>query len=271
MFLLRLAKSLADAGHKVSLFILLAHRVDRELCRRIAPGVPIHSPRVPGFEFWSKVDTLLFKLRLDFSFLRIFYTRALINYILAENVQVLHTHLFTTDIVGATAARATGIRAVTTIHGDYLMYNASERLLAASRVLNFRKKLLQILKAYDAIIVISEEQLDFFRMEMDQLETKVSLLKIYNGFFLLDQDITIARGTLGIPENALVFGMVARGIREKGWQELIDAFRSANLPGSYLVLVGDGDFLAADPHPDERPEDFICWRCRQRTGLYPFV
>src|SRR5215207_10478193 len=101
--MLRLAKALMDAGHKVSLFILLSHRIDHNLCLRFAPGVPIHAPRIPGARLWGKVDSLLFKLGVDFSFLRALYVRSLTRYIRSEKVQVLHTHLFTTDIIGAAA------------------------------------------------------------------------------------------------------------------------------------------------------------------------
>jgi glycosyltransferase involved in cell wall biosynthesis len=37
--------------------------------------------------------------------------------------------------------------------------------------------------------------------------------------------------------------MVSRGIREKGWEILIAAFQSLNLPHSRLLLVGDGDYI----------------------------
>jgi glycosyltransferase involved in cell wall biosynthesis len=37
--------------------------------------------------------------------------------------------------------------------------------------------------------------------------------------------------------------MVSRGIREKGWEVLIAAFQSLDLPNSCLVLVGDGDYI----------------------------
>jgi L-malate glycosyltransferase len=45
---------------------------------------------------------------------------------------------------------------------------------------------------------------------------------------------------LGIPDNAFVIGMVARGIPEKGWSEMVDAFEAMNRPDAHLVLVGDG-------------------------------
>ena len=53
--MLRLAKALTNAGHSVSLFILLSHRVDEALCAQFAPGVPVQSPRIPGARWWIKL------------------------------------------------------------------------------------------------------------------------------------------------------------------------------------------------------------------------
>jgi L-malate glycosyltransferase len=54
------------------------------------------------------------------------------------------------------------------------------------------------------------------------------------------------RTTLGISSNAIVFGMVARGIPEKGWSETIQAFHK--LPTNsqqerHLILVGESKYL----------------------------
>jgi len=175
--------------------------------------------------------------------LRLFYARSLIRCIRSRKVDIIHTHLFTTDLIGAVAAQATGVRAVTTIHGDYMMYEAHEHFRRMSRIKYFDAKLRMILQTYSAVSVISEEQLQFFSRKMGELKTAKTLFKVYNGFSATESNPMITREKIGVPEDALVFGMAARGIREKGWQELIEAFQSANLPESYLVLVGEGEFL----------------------------
>lgn len=45
---------------------------------------------------------------------------------------------------------------------------------------------------------------------------------------------------LGIPESAYVVGGVGRFAKEKGFSVLVDAFINAELPDSYLVIIGDG-------------------------------
>ena len=54
-----------------------------------------------------------------------------------------------------------------------------------------------------------------------------------------------SRAELGIPEDAIVFTLVARGIPEKGWRTAINAFqlvreRNPHQP-MHLCLVGEGD------------------------------
>jgi L-malate glycosyltransferase len=58
---------------------------------------------------------------------------------------------------------------------------------------------------------------------------------------------------LSIPENAVVFGSVARCTKKKGWEELIEVFLDANLSNAYLLLVGDGEFL---PYLKDRFKEF---------------
>lgn len=48
------------------------------------------------------------------------------------------------------------------------------------------------------------------------------------------------RVMLGIPEDGYVVGGVGRFSKEKGFDVLVDAFLQADLPNSYLVIVGDG-------------------------------
>ena len=156
-----------------------------------------------------KLTSLLFRSRIDFSFLRLFYAKSLIRCIRSKNVDIIHTHLFTTDIIGAVAAQATGVRAVTTIHGDYMMYDAHEHFRTMSNIKYFGAKFRMILQTYSAVAVISDEQLQFFSRKMGELKTATPLFKIYNGFSATEPNPMITREELGVPDDALVFGMAA--------------------------------------------------------------
>jgi glycosyltransferase involved in cell wall biosynthesis len=242
LFTLRLAHALKSQGHKVSLFILVQDQVDESLRARYAPDISVATPNIRARWLWSKIDSVLFKLGIDFSFLRFFYGRSLLSHMRSNHTEIVHTHLFTADIVAAKIVRKTRAVAVTTIHGDYLDYSRSVDALKRSRILNFDKKLGEVIATYSSVVAITEEQ----RSLLEPLMRKgcsASLHKVYNGFSPARAGQRITRGNLGIPKDAFVVGMVARGIRNKGWQELIAAFESAKLPNSYLILVGDGEFL----------------------------
>lgn len=49
------------------------------------------------------------------------------------------------------------------------------------------------------------------------------------------------RESLGIPENAFVFGYAGRVTRDKGVNELFEAFKVVNNPDAYLLIVGKFD------------------------------
>ncbi len=51
---------------------------------------------------------------------------------------------------------------------------------------------------------------------------------------------SVLRGSLGIPENAVLFLFVGSGWKRKGAQVLIDAFRRLDHPGAWLAMVGKG-------------------------------
>ncbi|MGN6648241.1 MAG: glycosyltransferase family 4 protein [Cytophaga sp.] len=73
-------------------------------------------------------------------------------------------------------------------------------------------------------------------------------IQIYNGYQsagILEKQVS--RDSLGIAEDAVVFGMVARGIEEKGWKVAIEGFvenQKENSKELHLILVGDGEFIA---------------------------
>lgn len=53
------------------------------------------------------------------------------------------------------------------------------------------------------------------------------------------------RDTNGIPADAFVFGAIGRAEHSKGFDLLIEAFGRARVPEAWLVVVGQGDQLAA--------------------------
>lgn len=61
------------------------------------------------------------------------------------------------------------------------------------------------------------------------------------------------KAALGIPEKAVVIGIVARLVKEKGYRELFEAFQSvlARFPDTLLLVIGPADVQKKDSlHPD---------------------
>ncbi len=71
------------------------------------------------------------------------------------------------------------------------------------------------------------------------------LIKMKNAMPVDPAPFPRSRAELGIPEDAIVFTLVARGIPEKGWSTAINAFQSVRERNSHrpmhLCLVGEGD------------------------------
>jgi len=107
------------------------------------------------------------------------------------------------------------------------------------QILDFEKKVKSVLTSLDEIVYISDHQFSFFRdyFPMAYLEEKFH--KIYNGI-----ELPISSpGSHEASPTSFTFGMVARGIREKGWEISVQSFLSLNLSNAQLILVGESSFL----------------------------
>ena len=170
--------------------------------------------------------------------------RALRKHILATNTDVVHSHLLTGDLVASRAAASLGRFWVTTMHGDYL--ELSEQGQSRSgRIINVQKALEEIARTARHVVGITDQQVVHMSTLFPNLMPEGRLSKIYNGYSLEGDEPhgVIPCALRGIPKGDFVIGMVARGIREKGWDILIRAFLELDLARSWLVLVGNGCYL----------------------------
>jgi glycosyltransferase involved in cell wall biosynthesis len=99
------------------------------------------------------------------------------------------------------------------------------------------------------------------------------LSKMANAMPVDPAPFPLSRGQLGIPETAVVFTFVARGIREKGWEPAIEAFKmiQADAPETpmHLLLVGEGEETdrLASIHGTDPAMTFLGYQLRIH-GLY---
>lgn len=245
IFALRLCSGFRLAGEDSRLFVLRKDLIDWEIVRAHGANSPVHSVPLPLRTWLSKIDGLLFRLNIDFSLVRWLQVRALARYLRVFKADIVHSHLITTDLVVARACRGVGIPWVTTMHGDYFANQQMGRNRAA-RIQDFSPAFAEIVAGAQHLVCITEAQ----RRQLESLlggsaETIRRVSKIYNGYPAPDHVYELPKQLRHIPPDALVFGMVARGIPEKGWDVLVAAFEAIDLPNAWLVLVGEGEGLCA--------------------------
>jgi len=177
-------------------------------------GVPVEVlGKKPGLSLWLPI-------RLAWLFKR-------------SDLEIAHCHNLGPLMYGALAARLGGLAGVVyTAHG---VKTSSERKPARY----------QRLGLVDHFVTVSE---DARRVAIERAGLRPEAVEtIVNGIDVDAYDLTVnvgeLRRSIGVPEDAIVFGIVARLSAAKDHRNLFRAFRIAadRHPRARLVLVGDGE------------------------------
>ena len=119
---------------------------------------------------------------------------------------------------------------IITLHGMYEAINTIDR----NRLLN------KVKNTCAQFVYTADKNLQSFK------ETNIidwhNFVKMDNGLPEIDIN-PIARSSIGICDDDFVFCLVSRGIREKGWQEAVEALQLANEKSKkkiVLIIIGDG-------------------------------
>lgn len=158
------------------------------------------------------------KVRTKIDFVAILQMR---RWFREQNFDIVHTHLSTSSLNGCLAARFAKIPCVATVHG---MSSKWSFIFA------------------DHMIGVSQGVCDHL---VAQGVPKAKTTAIYNGVdvppgVMSKQE---ARQSFNLPQDATVFGTVARLTPMKGIDTGLEAFKilAEKVPGSQYVLVGNGD------------------------------
>lgn len=248
VFGMRLAQALHKRGHRVWLYSHYPAYTNLALLQQVAPDVQVlgfDGGGVPGLEWLSrKAQGLLRRFGKPFPLREHLVERHLRQIIERLGVQLVNSHMIKSDYVAAAAATTARphVPLVITMHGcyeDFLHKTAEPEVTIQSRV---------ALRQAAAVVYLTQKNLEIFSVPGVRTLADIPHAQIYNGFegkFSEDAQLP-TREQLGIGAHDVVFGMVARGIAEKGWQYAIDSFieLSATHPAAHLVLVGSSDYLS---------------------------
>ena len=253
-FALRLAQALHEAGHRVFLYNMYWQFTEHDLVKRLAPDVELLQYQPTS----RRLDTLRMRAegwlqrrgqRVD---LRVGSLRKHLHGILREkNIDVVHSHTFKCDSFMAQALRQFPLVGfVVTMHGDYEQFLAFYRLGKEYVIPGYLEKLADILARVNSIAYLSDQNLEVLQPDIAAVPTgHIQLRRIYNGLAACysDDASRFTRQALAIPERALVYGMVARGVPEKGWEPLIRAYqrlKTVQARPVHLVIVGSSPLLS---------------------------
>lgn len=158
--------------------------------------------------------------------------RELTAYLVREEIDLLHAHMYRAEVLGARAAVAAGTAVVmATVHSSRVRSPEDVAALAA------------LTPVMDRLIVPSASILAKVRAEC---RGGASFSVIPNGVDLARFDLPLTacalRREYGIPGGAPLLGVVARLEPEKGHRYLIEAMPAIlrGAPETWLVIVGEG-------------------------------
>jgi glycosyltransferase involved in cell wall biosynthesis len=162
--------------------------------------------------------------------------------IIAERrIDLLHAHDYKTDLLALMLSRATGVRALATVHG-WTGHSTRERLCyypADKRVLARFPRL---------IAVSSDIKRELVQYGAQPSRVTTVLNAIDHRQFHRDQArVSAARAALGLEPHHIAIGAVGRLEPQKRFDLLIDGFAAlqAKRPNLRLIIAGDGSLRRA--------------------------
>jgi glycosyltransferase involved in cell wall biosynthesis len=244
VFALRLAQALHDAGNQVFIFSHYHHLGDDKLRQQLAPDVEAieYGKDHPRFDWLvRKSEGFLRRFGIRIQLRQQLVIRQLRSVVRLRQPHILNSHTIKADYVAARAlSTEKGTSQVITMHGCYELFL---RHVDAEEVVPMGRYALEQAASF---VYLTDKNLEIFSQPQIRPLAEVPHRKIYNGFAgHFTNNPACSRVALGIGEHEVVFGMVARGIAEKGWELAIQSYLEirAEHPATHLVLVGQSEYL----------------------------
>lgn len=163
----------------------------------------------------------------------------LVKLLRQENYDVIHTHTPVASMLARVAAKMAGVPLIIyTAHGFYFHERMPRRQYQVAYMLE--KYAARFLSDY--VFFQSEE--DYALAKEKHFKKVERLVHIGNGvskerFNRTTDDRQATRQALGIPDEALVFLFVGRQVKEKGLQELVEAFELLPKQAHMMIVGGE--------------------------------
>lgn len=155
-------------------------------------------------------------------------------------IDIVNSHIWWGDKVAYDLVRNNNLWWILSMHGCYEMLMNNPDVDSS-----FHDRYKLFLKRADLITYDSEKNLQIFHKNESLLRDLYRAKKVYHGYKKPDLTKIIARQDLGVREDSFLFIMVARGIKEKGWEEAINAVINLNKKGIIcdLLLIGSSEYV----------------------------
>jgi glycosyltransferase involved in cell wall biosynthesis len=246
VFGMRLAQALHTHGHQVYLYSHYGSYANHALLKQLAPDVPVlaFATPLPGVEWLTrKVQGLLRRMGKPFPAREQMVAKHLRRTVQQLGIELVNSHTIKSDYVAAAALvdNQPPVPLVITMHGCYEDFLHKTDQPEVTRLGEWA------LQQAAGLVYLTDKNLEIFRLPGVRQLADLPHAQIYNGFdghFSAPAQLP-SRTQLGIEPQDLVFGMVARGIAEKGWHYALASFAelSKDFPQAHLVLVGSSAYL----------------------------
>ena len=163
--------------------------------------------------------------------------KAIRKHIKDNHIDIVHCHQYTPWVYGAIATAFTSTKVVFTEHGRFYPDSSSWKRKFVNPILCKLTSVITAISKATKDALVTYEYIPFDSVDV-----------VYNGIEPLrpnQEELPQLKTQLELPQDALVFGTVARLDPIKNQKMLITAFAevSAILPNAYLLIVGDGELM----------------------------
>lgn len=216
LFPINLANELQKEGNIVSLFVLNMNDINQDMYNLVDKRIAIYDSKFVESNGVSK-------------------------FLCDSGVSVINSHMVSLDAFFLVKHNNIDIPYFPTLHGSYEACNVSTTLIE-----KISKKVTSWIYTADRNLTA----LQFLNID------KNKLIKLSNAMPIDNEPFPKTRAQLKIKEGTVVFTLVARGIKRKGWEESIESFLEIEkkYPNIHLLLCGDGEEMEKwkniyDKHP----------------------